>query len=224
MAALLLDNEAVSADYQVATLEDILRDHVTPYGVTVAERGNLPAVPGFSVESGSSEWQVLYDFARYHGGVEPRFDRAGRLTLAPWRDGGRLVVDDSTPVTAITYREKRYGVLSEVLVRDRARKTVQRVVNQAFLDRGGRCRRVFTMPGRSSYQAMRYSGQFQLERSAEERVRLELTLPGAFLAWPGDTVELARSRPEVKGVWRALETETAGGENGVWTKVTLGER
>ena len=30
MAARLLDNEALGADYQVATLEDILRDHVAP--------------------------------------------------------------------------------------------------------------------------------------------------------------------------------------------------
>ena len=32
MAARLLDNEALGADYQVATVEDILRDHVAPYG------------------------------------------------------------------------------------------------------------------------------------------------------------------------------------------------
>ena len=30
MAARLLDNEALGADYQVATVEDILRDHVAP--------------------------------------------------------------------------------------------------------------------------------------------------------------------------------------------------
>lgn len=66
MAGRLLDNEAEPADYQTATLGDILRDHVAPYGIQTAEGASLPAVPGFSVESGSSEWQVLYNFARYY--------------------------------------------------------------------------------------------------------------------------------------------------------------
>ena len=86
MAALLLDNEAQAADYQTATAADILRDHVEPYGIQVAGGYRLPPVEGFSVASGSSEWQVLYDFARYHGGVAPRFDRQGRLVLSPWQD------------------------------------------------------------------------------------------------------------------------------------------
>lgn len=33
MAALLLDNEALGQDYLVATQMDIIRDHVSPYGI-----------------------------------------------------------------------------------------------------------------------------------------------------------------------------------------------
>ena len=33
MAALLLDNEAESVSYQWATMEEILKNHVTPYGI-----------------------------------------------------------------------------------------------------------------------------------------------------------------------------------------------
>lgn len=224
MAALLLDNEAESADYQVATLDDILRRHVEPYGIQTAERQALPAVPGFSVESGSSEWQVLRDFARYHGGVEPRFDREGRLLLTGWKDEKRILVDERAAVLELRYREKRYGVLSEVLVRDRTRQSAQRVENKDFIAQGGRCRRVFSMPGRSSYQAMRYSGQYQLEQSAAERLRVELTLPERFAAWPGELVELQRERPALRGTWRVLETETGAGETGTYTKLVLGER
>lgn len=86
MAARLLDNEALGQDYQTATLADILRDHVTPYGVQTAPGAALPAVSQFSVATGSSEWSVVYDFARYHGGVTPRFDRMGRLVLTGWAD------------------------------------------------------------------------------------------------------------------------------------------
>lgn len=119
----------------------------------------------FSVPTGSSEWAVLYEFAQYCGGVCPRFDRAGRLVLEGWTEVENLAISDATPVTSLTVRDRRYGVLSQILVRDRVRQTVEQVEATDFLRMGGRCRRVMTMPGRSSYQAMRYSGQFQLDRS-----------------------------------------------------------
>ena len=221
-AALLLDNEAVGADYQVATLEDILRDHVAPYGIPVGKKGSLPAVPGFSVETGSSEWQVLYSFARYHGGVQPFFDQYGSLTVGGGGAARTVAVDDRSGVTGVTYRDRRYGVVSEILVRDRGKLADQRVVNSAFAAGGGLCRRVITMPAKSSYQAMRYSGQFQLDRSAEERLRVELTLAGAFYAWPGDVVSLSLTKPALSGTWTVLESESTLDEGGAATKLTLG--
>ena len=190
MAARLLDNEALGMDYQVATWQDILRDHVTPYGVEAAAGAKLTAVPGFSVAVGSSEWQVVYEFCRYYGGITPRFDRLGRLVVTPWETGEKLVLSEDTGVTALTLRDQRYGVLSQILVRDRTTGAVQTVENEDFARRGGRCRRVLTMPGKSSYQTMRYSGSYQLERSAEELRQLELELPVAFVTWPGELVEV----------------------------------
>ena len=108
-AARLLDNEALGADYQVATVEDILRDHVAPYGIETVRGAELPPVPGFSVDAGSSEWQVVYEFCRYYGGIAPRFDRLGRLVLAPWEEGRRLVLRADAAVTSFRLREQRYG-------------------------------------------------------------------------------------------------------------------
>ena len=125
MAARLLDNEALGQDYQTATQKDIIRDHVRPYGITVAPGAQLPAVAQFSVATGSSEWSVVYDFARYYGGVAPRFDRQGRLVLSGWKDSRERVVDDSTPVLSLVRRDRRYGTLSQVLVRDRWSGRVQ---------------------------------------------------------------------------------------------------
>lgn len=223
MAALLLDNEAAPAEYQWATLEDILRDHVAPYGIQVAEKAAIPPAEGFVVESGSSEWQVLREFTRYHGGVEPRFDREGRLTLAPWGDGRRLLLDEKSALTAARLRERRYGVVSEVLVLDRTRKASSRVADRELLDRGYRCRRVLNMPGRSSYQQMRYRGEYQLREAGRERLRVELTLPEAFAAWPGELVELRRARPELSGTWRVREVETGADADGAYSVVRLGE-
>ncbi len=221
LAALLLDNEALGQDYGTATLEDILRDHVTPYGIETVPGAALPAVPRFSVAAGSSDWSVVYDFARYYGGIVPRFDRQGRLVLAGWEDGGELLINDDTAVTALVCRDRRYGVLSQVLVRDRYSGAVQTVDNAAFLAKGGSARRVVTMPGRSSYKTMRYTGQFQLDRSAAGLEELEVTVAGAFCAWPGDLVRIARSGWDRNGLFRAAQVTVGMDGRGYWTKLDL---
>ena len=222
MAALLLDNEALPADYLTLTTGDLLARHVTPYGIVTANRGNLPAVSGFSVASGSSEWDVLCDFARYYGGVTPYFDTAGKLHLEGWGSGGEtLLLDDTVPVTALEYAYQRYGVLSQVLVRDKTRQAVETVTDSDFVQKGGRCRRVITMPGRSNYKAMRFQGEYQLQQSKADLLTVTVEVPWAFAAMPGDRVTLQRSGWGRNGVFRVREAEVSGGETGFLTRLTL---
>ena len=147
----------------------------------------------------------------------------GRLVLAPWEEGRRLVLGADAAVTSFRLREQRYGVLSEVLVRDRTTEEVQRVADEDFLRRGGRCRRVLTMPGKSSYQAMRYSGAYQLARAREELRQAELELPEAFAAWPGELVELNLAKGTGRGLWRVRESVCGLKAAGTYTRLTLGE-
>ncbi len=221
MAARLLDNEALGQDYQSATQADIIRDHVTPYGIAVAPGGNLPPVSRFSVANGSSEWSVVYEFARYYGGVAPRFDRTGRLVLTGWNDSQERVVDDSSALVSILRRDRRYGVLSRVLVRDRWSGQVEEVVNTSFREKGGQARRVITMPTRSSYKAMRYSGKFQLDKSASELERVEVLLGEAFCAWPGDLVTVRRTDWDWNGRYRAAQVTVGMDGSGYWSGLEL---
>ncbi len=223
MAARLLDNEALGQDYLSATQEDILRDHVTPYGIQVAPGAALPPVSRFSVATGSSEWSVIYDFARYHGGVAPRFDRRGQLVLTGWSGGQERVIGDGTAITALTCRDRRYGVLSQVLVRDRWSGRVERVENAAFRQAGGMARRVLTMPGRSNYKAMRYSGKFQLDKSAAGLRRLEVTAAEAFCAWPGDLVRVERTGWDWNGLYRAAGVTVGLDQGGCWSRLELAD-
>ena len=181
------------------------------------------AVSGFSIQSGQSEWQVLYQFACYHGGITPRFDREGRLVIAPFPDGEALVLRGDTAVTDMAWRVRRYGVLSQILVRDKSRMTVEQVENSELAAQGLQRRQVMTMPGRSSYQAMRYSGQFQLEQSAKEFRRLTITVPELFFAWPGDLLRMERPGWDCAGTWRVLEARVAADARGGGTTLTLGE-
>lgn len=221
MAALLLDNEALGQDYQTATQMDIIRDHVQPYGITVAPGGQLPAVSHFSVSTGSSEWSVIYEFARYYGGVAPRFDREGRLVLSGWDNSRERVVDDSVPLRSLVHRDRRYGVLSQVVTRDRWSGATETVENREFAAKGGRSRRIITMPTRSSYKAMRYSGQFQLDRSASELERLEVTVGQAFCVWPGDLVTVQRGGLDWNGRYRAVKVAVGMDKGGYWSRMEL---
>ena len=221
MAALLLDNEALGQDYQSATQADILQNHAAPYGIEAAPGASLPPVSRLSVPTGSSEWSVIYEFARYYGGVAPRFDREGRLVLTGWNDSRERVVDDSAPLISLARRDRRYGALSQVLVRDRWSGRVEQVDNAALLACGGMARRVITMPTRSSYKAMRYSGQFQLEKSAAELERVEVTLGEPFCAWPGDLVTIQRADWDWNGRYRAAQVSVGMDSGGYWTRIEL---
>ncbi len=221
MAALLLDNEALGQDYGTATLADILRDHVTPYGIETVPGARLPAVSRLSVSTGSSEWSVVYEFARYYGGIVPRFDLQGRLVLTGWEDGREILVDDRAPVTELVCRDRRYGVLSQVLVRDRYSGAVQTIVNSGFQDRGGRARRIVTMPGRASYKTIRYTGQFQLDKSAAGLTELELTVAEPFCVWPGDLVRVQRTGWDRCGLYRAARVTVGMDRRGCWSKLVL---
>jgi prophage tail gpP-like protein len=224
MQALLLDNQAEAADYTLLTLGQLMQKYVTPYGITLDKATALPEVWGFSVTSGSSCWKVVYEFARYYAGVTPRFDRAGHLCLGNWADGTPTAVEDLGPVTEVVFQENRYGVLSQVTVKDSTGWTSQTETNQDFVKRGGQCSRVIQMPKTTGYQARRYNAQFQLARSAAEEKQIQVTVAASFAAWPGDLVSLTQMGEGLNGTYRVQEATVTLDESGCATTLVLGDR
>ena len=223
MAALLLDNEAMPAEYQRCTRADLIANHVAPYGVECVGGGGLAPVAGFSVDSGESEWSVVRRFACYYGGVTPRFDRRGRLVLDPYGDGKAARIGDKDKITDWEYRENRHGVLSRVAVRRRTTWGTQWVSDPAFLTQGGCARRVITVPNTTGTTAMRYTADYQLRAARRERVRLRITAAGGFLAWPGELVDVELAGFGANGRYRAAQVEVSCGKEGLTTMLVLGE-
>lgn len=223
LQALLLDNQAEAADFGQATLGEILRRYVTPYGVALEQSVSLPGVWGFSVSSGSSCWKVLYDFVRYYAGVTPRFNRTGQLVLTPWPKQEPVELDMDAPVTRLVWKEKRYGVLSQVTVKDVRGWNRQTEVNADFQRRGGQCSRVILLPRNTGYQARRYNARFQLSRSAAEQRQVEVTLALPFATWPGDLVRLKRDEWGQDGLYRVQESHVTQNETGTETTLLLGD-
>lgn len=222
-AARLLDNESRPLTYQEATLAEIVRCHVTPYGITAGEVADVRASSVYTVPAGVSQWKALEGFCRTYGGFSPRFSRDGKLLAAPEKGGGtRLSIGQGDPVLSCTLREDHYGVLTEVLVIDKTRNTSYSVKNEDMIRRGGQCRRVVYTPGQSTWDAMRYTGEYQIRRSKEDQRIVTVSLPGSFLAFPGDRVDLRLDRMGLSGSFRVAEAANAfSAERGATAALTL---
>lgn len=225
-ACRLLDNESRPLTYQAATLEEILRNHVTPYGVQCFRKAAVRSDGVYTVAAGSSQWKAVENFCRAYGGFSPRFNRRGELIAEPEEtDGERIIISDSTELRKLSKRENHYGVLSEVLVIDKTRGVSHTVKNEDYLRRGGQRRRVLYTPGQSTWAAMRYTGEYQIRESRKNEVELELELVGTLDAEPGSTVELHRSDCGLQGIYRLAEAEQRGSASeGAVTVLRLKER
>ena len=225
-AARLLDNESRPVTYQDATLEEIIRCHVTPYGISTREVARIRAGEPYTVASGISQWKALEDFCQTYGGFSPRFARDGKLLAVPeGKDVRRLSIGDKDPVLNCSLREDHYGVLTEVLVIDKNRNAMYSVKNRDMIERGGQCRRVVYKPGQATWADMRYTGEYQIEQSQKGELEISLTLPGSFLAFPGDIITLDLSKMGLTGTFRVAEAENMfSGKDGATATLTLRER
>lgn len=221
-AARLLDNESQPVTYESATLGEILRNHAEPYGVRCEEAADLRAGAVYTVAAGSSQWKAVDSFCRTYGGFSPRFSREGALLAAPERAGRTLSIGEGDPVLSCTLREDHYGVLTEALVIDKTKNKSSSVKNQEMIAKGGQCRRVLYTPGQSTWADMRYTGEYQIQRSMEDAWLAEVTLPGSFLAFPGDRAAVSLERMGLSGTFRVAEAENRfDSQNGATAALTL---
>ena len=221
-AARLLDNESRPVTYESATLGEILRNHAEPYGVRCEEAADLRAESVYTVAAGTSQGKAVESFCRTYGGFSPRFSREGALLAGPERPGRTLSIGEGDPVLSCSLREDHYGVLTEALVIDKTRNKTSSVKHQEMIDKGGQCRRVIYTPGQSTWAAMRYTGEYQIQRSKEDAWLAEVTLPGGFPAFPGDRVALSLERMGLSGTFRVAEVESRfDSRNGAAATLTL---
>ena len=198
MAALLLDNEAEAAEIYGASLDFVLDKYVFPFGVERVKKNSEIRMQMLTVKSGASCWSVLEDFLWFGGGIRPRFLPDGTMLVGD-EPGKTYVLKDTTSAATQKLKRKRYGVISEVLVKNRAlgAQTVAR--NEEFLAGGGSCRRVINVPRYTHYDAMRASGEYQILSSKNDEFLFSFVVPELFAAFPGDRFEVQNSPVGVHG-------------------------
>lgn len=220
MGALLLDNECEAVEYSAATIDTVLSRYAAPYGIVCGGKGSFPPVSGYTVSSGESAWKALKGFTMQSAGITPRFDRYGRLLLTE-PEGGRLVIDDGTAACELKYRETRYGVISQVLVKNKTAGISVTVENSEFKNNGGMCRRVMNVSRGTGSGAMKYTGKYQIDKSMVGRIQCSLTLPELFAAWPGDRAALKLAALGISGDFTVSGTEVWADAVSAGTELTL---
>lgn len=223
MAALLLDNEAEAAELYGAGPELILNRYVYPCGIKEVRQNVRPPAQSIVVSSGSSCWKVLEDFLWFGCGERPRFSPDGVLLLGK-EEGRRFEVNDTTAVSEQVLRMRRYGVISQVLVKNKAMWTSSLVENTDFINRGGRCKRIVNVPRYTRFDAMRSTGNYQIQQSRADEFYLSVMLPSLFAAFPGDVVEMRHSFTGINGNFLVGRTRCFAGSGGSGTEIVLTER
>ena len=207
-AARLLDNESRPVTYEQVTLRELIRCHAEPYGISCGAAADLRSTVPYTAGAGISQWKVISEFCRTYGGFLPRFAKTGELLATPEQDSGkRIILDSGSPVLNCWIREDHYGVLTEALVIDKRQNVSYSVKNPEMITKGGQCRRVIYTPGRSTWDAMRYTGEYQIQQSKKEEQAVTVTLPGSFDAFPGDRVTVRLEKLGLTGNYRVAETE-----------------
>lgn len=223
MAALLLDNESEALSYGRAVLAEILENHAAPYGIQ-SKIISGAAGYGYAVASGSSQWKAVQGFTRRFGGFDPYFTPDGTLAAGKlWGSGKTVEINGKTPLLRLKKREQRFGVISEMLIQDKSQRISHRVLNQKFIDQGGKRRHVLYMP-RSTAENRRYTGEYQIAQSALEQTEIEIELPFAFAVPPGGRVRLALDQLGLAGEYDVVRARSRMDGQGERTELTASVR
>nr|DAG11530.1 MAG TPA: 43 kDa tail protein [Caudoviricetes sp.] len=222
LGGLLLDNETRAATYLTATLSDILKQYVYPLGITRVDADQMISLHNFAVDSGDTCQTALAGFCRHAAGVTPRFLADGTLQLRKSPAVSRRKITAATEVTEAVVRMCRYGVISEqVLVHSRT-GAVEAVQNEDFVALGGRARKVTLTSGDTTRAQFRTAAQ-RIAASNRELWTLEVTLPGAFLAEPQDTVAVTLPHLGVDQTLAVQQVCSRADQDGVRCTLTLGQ-
>lgn len=221
MQALMLDNEAESADYYYCDLGYILERHARAPGIEKIINSADGKADRFSVENGWSHWKAFSSFAEFCCGLRPRFAPDGSLVTDGESGGGVYRVDKKTAVISQSYGEERYGVISRAVVKRRYTGMESVAENADFLALGGKCERIVNVPKSTHFDAMRHEGEFQIKKSMEGYRSGRITVAECFPAFPGDKLEMRHSPLGVSGDFLVTATRCVGSGKGAYTEIDM---
>lgn len=226
LAALLMDNEVPKVTYYTMTKSSLTEKYLSPYGIRDIASCTMPQVLMFPVKAGDSAWSAVKRFCLKSAHTEPRFSPAGQLLLKG-ASGSTLTLNADTQASEVFYRDSRYGIISHITVTNRASGGSYTVSNQAFIQRGGSCRRYLytdrfeTVVSNPQQVTEKFTGQHQIDCSKRGKNIIKVTVPEQFFCFPGDTVNFSSTALGFSGSYTVTETECRADALGGETVICL---
>lgn len=215
-SAVLLDNEALPAVYNTASLQDIYHRHVQGYGLGLACGVNPRYNGTFTVTKGMSEFETVEKFCRLCSLPRPYVNRFGQLSLRNY-DRTENIVGNGVILSAARIRNK-YKPLTEIILNDAETMTYSIPVrNTAFagLPRK-RYKRLFTLTRSEQYSEARRV----LAKSMYGNFEYEVAVSGAQTAEVGSKTGFSFGGIGGQGL-RIAEKVILLRESGILTKYLL---
>lgn len=219
-AALLLDNELPAAQYASLSSESLISSFVTPYGISAVIGDASKTLGSFTVSTGESAWSAVKRFSRYAWGTTPFFTPDGALILNG-RQGKNVTVNADTDSASIKLRDERYGIISDVRVKNRVTGASYTVRNEDFISRGGKSHREITVPKTTGADAARYTAEYQITESKRGKHFIELALTKQFACFPSDIVALSSTALGISGSYKVIASHCWADSFSAGTIVTL---
>ncbi len=226
LAALLMDNEVEERRSYIMTRSTIIDTCLMPFGITDIKPATMQQVVYFPIKRGDSAWTALKRFCLKSAHAMPRFTPAGKLLMTE-EAGSTLQINADAEAERIKYKDERYGVISKITVANRAGGGSYTLTNQAFVNRGGSCRRylftekfdtVITDP---SQAGDRFTGEYQIAQSMSGKNCIEITVPRQFACFPGDTVSFSSRVLGLSGSYKVTATHCWADAVSAGTLITM---
>ncbi len=180
-SALLIDNEAIPANYHTPSLADIFSKHAQPYGIKGFLGNNGVCDCDFTVKKGTSEWEIIDSFCKSVLKISPIITTDGYLDVRAEKSNKRYIFSNSRQ-NALNFsyakvKRQRYGVVSEVRYKLSANSDYIYISpNDSALSRGIRRRRLLNLSSNAP-EFNEYKIKSVIQKSKSDSMEIVLIVP-----------------------------------------------
>ena len=224
-SALLIDNEAIPANYHTPSLADIYSKHAKPYGIKGFLGENGVCSCDFTVKKGVSEWEIIDSFCKSVLKINPTVTNDGFLDVRESKSDKHYSFSN-TKQGAIKFcnakvKYQRYGVVSQVVYKLSSNSDyIYSSPNDSATKRGIRRRRLLNLSSNAP-EFNEYKIKSTIQKSKSNSMEVEITIPDICMS---ELYCSADFEDELLGNFTGLcvkEIYFSLTNSGIFTRITL---
>ena len=204
LAALLMDNEAMPQNYNNPDAQTIFLRHIQPLGITQYSCEKKPRAASFTVDKGSTHWQVLESFCRVCLDSYPAVDETGRVCMCgrPGGENALLFANTGEGIRFTRFEKtvKRCKRLSEVLVKTSVDGAYSTPVRNAVALSEGVIRRRYLNASELSGNSV-LDADKMIREGEYASVEITLSCPSPLLGCMGRTARILYGEETYDGLY-----------------------